>query len=228
MSHEILAQLSLSGIAHRCAQETQLFFQRRHHDPSYCFELFRRAIVNHCQRAWELVYEQYRPQVASWVQRHAAFATSGEEVQYFVNRAFEKMWTALTPAKIQGFPELSALLSYFKTCVHSAILDLTRKKEHLIADVPIEMLPSDEAVEDQVLDRTQGRRFWDEIRARIKNDQERIVIYESYVLGLRPREICNRHPGGFYNVKEVYRVKENVLARLRRDEELARIFCYDA
>lgn len=91
--------LTLTGVAHRCSQETDLFFQQRSYDPQFCFELLRRAIVHCNERAWELAYDQYRSQVIGWVARHSAFPTSGEEVQYFVNRAFEKMWVALTPDK---------------------------------------------------------------------------------------------------------------------------------
>ncbi len=104
--------LTLAGIAHRCAQETELFFQRQSYDPQYCFELFRRAIMDRNQRAWELVYAQYRSLVAGWVERNSAFRSSGEETQFFVNRAFEKMWVALTPAKFKQFsrPEILAAL----------------------------------------------------------------------------------------------------------------------
>ena len=91
--------LALASIAHRCARETESFFQRQLHDPTYCYELFRRAIVDRCQPAWDVIYAQYRPLVAGWVERHPASAISGEEVQFFVNRAFEKMWAALDSAK---------------------------------------------------------------------------------------------------------------------------------
>ena len=100
MSDETGLQLpTLAGIAHRCAQETERFFQRQRHDPGYCFELFRRAIEHRNQRAWELIYTQYDAQVSRWVKRHSAFPTSDEEVPNFVNRAFEKMWVALTAEK---------------------------------------------------------------------------------------------------------------------------------
>jgi hypothetical protein len=32
-----LQALTLSGIVHRCTNETELFFQRRTYDPRYCF-----------------------------------------------------------------------------------------------------------------------------------------------------------------------------------------------
>src|SRR6185295_15642499 len=89
--------LTLIDLAHRCAQESDHFFNRQPHDPHYCFELFRRAIFDHDQRAWELIYTQYHRLVAKWVLHHADFPASGEDTEYFVNGAFEKMWAALTP-----------------------------------------------------------------------------------------------------------------------------------
>jgi DNA-directed RNA polymerase specialized sigma24 family protein len=226
-------QLTLAGIAHRCARETELFFQRRSNDPLYCFELFRRAIVDHDQQAWHLVYSQYRPLVAGWVERHSGYLDSGEEVQYYVNRAFERMWSALTPEKFDRFPNLKSLLRYLQMCVHSAILDRVRRAELPVAEVEDDApaLASASALPGtagQALERVQRQELWSEVTARLKNEQERTVVYASFVLALKPREICIRFPGTFRDVREVYRVKENVLARLGRDAELRRILHGDA
>ena len=57
MSDQVdLHTLALASIAHRCTRETEAFFQRRAHDPAYCYELFRRAIVDRCQPAWDVRY----------------------------------------------------------------------------------------------------------------------------------------------------------------------------
>ena len=220
-----LQQLTLTGIAHRCTQETERFFQRLAYDPQYCFELFRRAIVERIQRAWELIYTQYNSLVTRWVERHTAFATSGEEVQYFVNRAFEKMWTALSPEKFDRFPNLKSLLRYLQMCVHSVILDHVRAIKQPPVDVEVETAATNYEVkepllEDQVLDRVRRRAFWRAISSRLGDDKERRVIYGSFVLALKPRELYDQSQDTFCDVQEIYRIKENVLARLRRDAEL--------
>lgn len=225
--------LSLAGIAHRCTSETELFMQHRTYDPRYCFELFRRAILHRDQCAWEHIYAQYRPQVAKWVQRHPAFPSAGEEVQYFVNRAFEKMWLALTPDRFSHFANLKSLLRYLQMCVHSAILDVVRASECPVADTPVEILAEESgsnepAVEHAVQERMQQQALWREIDARLRSDQERRVMYGSFVLALKPRELYAQYPNTFRDVKHVYRVKENVLARLRRDSELWDLFATDA
>jgi len=225
--------LTLTGIAHRCAQETELFFQRKGYNPRYCFELFRRAIMERNQRAWELVYNQYRSLVGSWVKRHSAFPSSGEEAQYFVNRAFEKMWVAVTPDRFGRFPDLKSLLRYLQTCVHSVVLDQVRVAEQAEvgaeADIAsVEGEAGDTTPEDQALARVQGQELWDQITTRLRNDREHRVMYGSFVLALKPREIYAEGKDTFRDVREVYRVKENVLARLRRDAELKKLLGADA
>lgn len=220
--------LPLDDIAHRCAHETDRFFRHQGHDPRYCFELLRRAIVGRCQRAWEFVYAQYQPLVAAWVERHAAFPSCGEETRYLVNCAFEKMWTALTPTKFAHFQDLKSVLRYLQMCVHSVLLDLVRAAGLSALDNKAEIgevqeEPQMAPVEDQALDRLQQQAFWQEIEARLHSEQERRVVYGCFALDLKPQELCARFPGLFGDVREVYRVKENVLARLQRDAELARL-----
>jgi DNA-directed RNA polymerase specialized sigma24 family protein len=228
-----LQSFTLAGITHRCTQETERFFQHLSYDPRYCFELFRRAIVGHSQLAWASVYNQYRPLVAGWVERHSAFASCGEEVQYFINRAFEKMWNSLTPDKFRRFPDLKSLLRYLQMCVHSVILDEARKAECTTVAMEDEMLLRRSAIdagdeENDPVDRIHRQQLWAEIQARLQDEQERKVMYGSFVLGLPPRELVAHFDDTFGDVREVYRVKENVLARLRRDAELLSFLGGDA
>ena len=221
--------LTLAGVAHRCARETRLFFQNQRSDPRYCFELFRRAIAERDERAWELVYAQYCPLVGGWVKRHSALPDSGEESQYFVNRAFEKMWGALTPEKFGHFVNLRSLLRYLQMCVHSVILDQVRLAERSVVDVQPEALAAGRTtgapiVEDLALERLHRQEFWRAIDGRLCDEQERRVVYGSFVLALKPRDLYAQFGDTFRDVREVYRVKERVLARLRRDAELEEIF----
>lgn len=231
MSDEIdLHSLALASIAHRCTRETDAFFHRQPNDPAYCYELFRRAIVDRCQPAWDVIYAQYQPLVTGWVERHPAFAVSGEEAQFFVNRAFEKMWVALDPPKFPRFPNLKSLLRYLQMCVHSTIVDQSRKAEQAVADERIESSSDRSSTldgprhDDPALAGVYRQEFWDQIGARLNDEQERQVVYGSFVLGLKPRELQALYRDTFDDVKDVYRVKENVLARLRRDAELAEVF----
>jgi DNA-directed RNA polymerase specialized sigma24 family protein len=218
---------TLTELIRQCALETDRFFNGQSFDSQYCFELFRKAILEHDPLAWEAVYTQYHPLVGKWVVQHPGFETSGEELQYFVNRAFEKLWAALAPEKFRGFTELGSLLRYLKMCVHSVISDYRRSLEQselvdLSEEESGEIEDGAPPVEESALERAGQLAFWEMINARLNDEKERQVVYGSFVLALKPRELYEQFPRLFGNVDEVYLVKQNVLSRLRRDLGLAK------
>lgn len=216
-----LQRLTLTGIAHRCAQESDHFFKRRPHDPRYCFELFRRATQHSNQHAWELIYRQYHPLVVGWVQRHPLFLDSGEEADYFVNGAFEKMWSRLTPANLERFPDLKSILRYLQMCVNSVVVDSVREKEQAtrLDDVePADLAADSSAETDNAFSQLERQELWSWLNSQLKDAKEERAVYGTYVLGLKPQELYSHYRDIFRDVNEVYRVKENVLDRLRRDK----------
>ena len=222
-SRDAFHSLSLASLAQHCAEESDHFFHRRDHDPRYCFELFRRAIVAHDDRAWTRLCENYRPLVSGWVRRNRAFASSGEEIDYFVNGAYAKMWSAMSPQKFESFDDLKSLLRYLQLCVSSVVMDHARSAEYheMLEDLPPGVEESDaEAVEDVALARTEREDFWEAIGQRLNDDKERLVLHYSYVVGFKPGQIYDEKQELFEDVREIYRIKENVLARLRRDTGL--------
>ena len=215
---------TLTDLADLCAQETNHFFRGHEYDSQFCFELFRLAILEHDQCAWEAVFNQYQLLVSKWVQQHPGFETSGEDVLYFVNCAFEKIWIALTPEKFSHFTQLASLLSYLKMCVHSVIVDHNRLLEqanlYLFDEgAAFEKKGKADIMEDSVLSKVDRVRFWDSINARLNDDNERRVIHGSFVLALKPKELYEQYPGKFDSVDEVYLIKQNIISRMRRDPE---------
>lgn len=215
--------LTLAGVRHRCAQETDRFFSRQEHDPRFCFELFRRAILQRDELAWEFVYAQYRPLAARWIERHPALPLTGEEAQFFLNRAFEKVWRGLTPERFATFDDLKSILRYLQMCAHSVVIDFLRHKEQKAlqdsVDEADQVLASGEtAVEDQLTLEMDKQNLWGWLEAQFNDEKERLAIYGIFVLGLKPGEVAEEYGRVFQDVKEVYRAKENVIARLRRSE----------
>jgi len=82
--------------------------------------------------------------------------------------------------------------------------------------------------EDRALDAIEQQRLWQALRARMHDDKEYIALYGSFVLGLVPRQLLVHYREVFRDVREIYRIKENVLARLRRDASLRELFGQDA
>lgn len=223
MSHENEPQhMPLADLADWCAHQTELYFQHHSHDPRYCFELFRRAIRERDQSAWELICLQYQGLVAGWVRQHSRFEESGEEVQYFVNGAFGKIAISLTPDKFMGFSDIGSLLRYLKMCVHSVIIDYQRLAEQE-RFAPLEDASNEESSEptpeEQTLDRSEQKALWDRINSRLQDEKERAVIYGSFVLDLKPQELYELFRNLFNDIDEIYRVKQNIISRLRRDPE---------
>lgn len=221
-----ITSLTLAGIAHRCSEETHRFFKRLEYDPRYCYELFRRAIVDADQEAHTCLFNQYLPLVAGWIERHPAFPTTGEDTQYFVNRTFEKLWHAVTPAKFSRFDNLKSLLRYLKMCSNSAIVDFNRGRELSLIEEgsdseEMRVAPAPGDLETDTVARVDRSQFWRLIVERLNNDKERAVIYASFVLGMKPAELLESQPQLFDDIKDVYRTKQNVLERLRRDTQLA-------
>jgi hypothetical protein len=215
---------AITDLVDRCTRETDRYFRGDHYDSQYCFELFRRAILERDQLAWEAVYKQYQLLVSKWVHQHPGFAASGEEVPYFVNCAFEKIWVALTPDKFRQFTQLASLLSYLKMCVHSVIVDHNRLLEQASLCVYVEEAALEKKVqadsnEDWLLSGVDRRRFWEAVNARLNNDKERHVVYGSFVLALKPRELYDQFCEHFESVDEIYLIKQNILSRMRHDPE---------
>jgi DNA-directed RNA polymerase specialized sigma24 family protein len=220
-----LSPLSMTNgqLAGECARETSLFFRRSVSPCPCCYELFRRALDGGNQQAWASIYAQYAPLVAGWVTRHPQFSSSGEEVDYYVNQAFERMWSAIGAGRFGQFRDLRALMAYLKMCVHTAILDVARKAGPPRRELPPELeeseIPDGHSLEGEVVEQDARGRLWELVEARL-NERERIVIRCLFVLDLKPAAIQQRYPDHFPQIREIYRLRQNALERLARDPDL--------
>jgi DNA-directed RNA polymerase specialized sigma24 family protein len=229
MSREVgVQQMALEALAQQCAQETDLYFKQKIHDTRYCFELFRRAIQEGSKAAWDLICIQYDALVTGWVTRHYGFASSGEEAQDFVNEAFRKIFSTITAERFGRFSDLGALLRYLKLCVHSVIVDFMRATDYANLSAWEETSENvrmeDPSPEEQAMDVSERQKLWELLLPRLHDEKERLVIYGSFVLDLKPQELLDQFSNVFSSIDEIYRVKQNVIARLRRDIEFRKLF----
>ena len=56
------------------------------------------------------------------------------------------------------------------------------------------------------------------VEREMRDEAEQLVARLSFVAGLSPREIRARHPDRFADVNTVYRIKRNLIDRLRRSQ----------
>jgi hypothetical protein len=232
MTHETqLRQMAVDELAQKCQQETSNYFRHLDHDDQYCFELFRRAVQEHDEVAWEVICGEYETLVAGWVSHHSGFGATGEEAAYFVNGAFGKISGTLSSEKFSNFSDLGYLLRYLKMCVHSVIADYNRAAEYadlISIEDASEEESHDSSPEEQAAEHASGQAFWDLTRERLHDEKERLVIHSMFVLDLKPQEIFDHFRNMFENVDEIYRVKQNIISRLRRDAEFRKLLGMDA
>ena len=58
----------------------------------------------------------------------------------------------------------------------------------------------------------------------VSSEHERIILVESFVLGLPPRTILERHQDCFEDVPAIYGAKRNLLNRLERSRDLRQLY----
>jgi len=230
MNDEIddIHNMHLDDLASKCAQETHHYFRHLKHNTEFCFELFRRAILESDEPAWTMLMAQYRPLLARWVNKwadkHPDFPLTSEDLDEFIAEGFEKFWKNYTLEKFLNAQSLASILSYLQLCTVTAVQDTWRKMRLHSFDQELDQKDTDEPGEH--LDPTttpegdlQAKEFWELVKIKSNSQEEYIVIFASFNLSLSPREILHEYPNLFRNINTIYQLKANFLARLGRDSE---------
>jgi hypothetical protein len=218
-----LNRLSVADLARRCREETLRFLRGEPRDDVFCFELFERAVARREPDAWEAIMVQYRGIVLAYVGQHSAAAVVHETDDFWINRAFQRFWMAVGPERFGQFRDLPGLLKYLKLCVHSVLLDEVRARKVGSTDSLGEVSESHaspENAEESVIGELSGQQLWVVISGELQGDAERVVALLSFARDLKPSEIYSRHPALYDSVGDVYRIKRNILERLRRSPEV--------
>ncbi len=217
-----LSQMPIADVVVACREETARFLRHELAHDGFCFELFRRAVGERDEAAWAAVFAQYHGMVRGWVRHHPAAPPDRGDDDYWLNRAFERFWNAVGTDRVAAFPNIAALLRYLKMCVHSVLLDESRARG-AAPTTPLEALREQDAasdVADSVADQLAASDLWAAVDAEAGSEAERLVARLCFVLGLKPREIHERHSEYFSSVDDVYRTKRNLFDRLRRSPAL--------
>jgi hypothetical protein len=216
-------ELPLRELAARCREETLRFLRGEPREDAYCYEVFERAIALRDDDAWEAIMTQYRGIVLAYVGQHSAPAMLREPDDYWVNRAFQRFWTAVGPERFGQFADLAGLLKYLKLCVHSEVMDEMRARKTASVtslDELGETAPAPNNSERSALGKLAGEQLWETILRELQDEGEQVVAYLSFARDLKPAEIFQRHPRLYESVADVYRIKRNVIERLRRSADV--------
>lgn len=218
-----MEHLAVADLAQRCREETQRFLRGEPRDDAYYFEIFQRAVVNRDNDAWQAIVAQYRGILLAYVSQHTPTAMLNESDDYWINRAFQRFWSAIGPDRFGRFPDLAALLKYLKLCVHSVLMDEARaRRANLVTS--IDEAPESAAVQSDaeggILGKVSGEQLWATIARVLQDEAEEKVIFLSFARDMKPAEIFQRYPQLYRGVADVYRIKRNVLERLRNNAEV--------
>lgn len=235
--------------AHLCVEELVLLSQKEmrrylrtsESDTQYSFELFRRALAEQDEAAWYALSQLYHGLVLSWVRHHSKFATSGEEADYFVNRAFERLWryVALKPGKFDNFTDLASILQYTKMCAHAAVMDDApaapigcttldpedaesgQRKEAAVGSTQVSNAQQERcsSLKQNNFIEIEQTEFWQTIEKFLLDETERITIFGFFVEGLKNRELLALYPDHFEDAKQVSNKRTSILRRLSRNDE---------
>ncbi len=234
-----IKQVSLAELIERCRQETELYLRHEAYDPRYCFEIWRRAIVERDEAAWETLVNQYGNFVRRWLdQRLARFPALKFEEEALINGVFINFYRFVGPEKFANFHNLSAILQYLKLCCATIVADAQRDFQARNLDVSLEKtggpghpaleegqslqekLGDEFDMEESVVHSADRAVFWSGVWRKLPEPSDRLLVYLRYVLGMPPREIAQLYPQHFNDVTSVYRRNKNLLWRLRNNPEI--------
>lgn len=217
-----LNTMSVAVLAEHCTRESNKYRDGEHSDDRYGLELFRRAVMQHDQEAWERLQQCYSELVLSWLRRHPkqeAACRLDSEMNY-VAQSFARFWLATTHNQQLAFSTLAGALQYLRACLNGAIIDTLRAYSRS-KEVP---LPGPGTAGEPLVEDTSdsGEELWQLLQSMFPGEQERLLIYLLYHCGFKPREIMRYCPQGFSDVREVYRLRCKIFDRLLRNADQLR------
>jgi DNA-directed RNA polymerase specialized sigma24 family protein len=176
--------------------------------------------VERDEEAWSSIYVQYSRLVKDWVRRSSASREVDENVDDLAAQAFAGFWSTIPPEHFSSFPTLSSLLHYLRLCAGNVVMDdaRARAQENLLLDnLP---LGAQNLTDEAAIAKISRSELWSHVITLLKTEAERILIIESFILGLKPRDIYNRHQNMFASVQDVYNLKRNIVGRLSGNRDL--------
>ena len=188
------------------------------------YDLFRQAIVERSEGAWQTLYYHFYPVLLTWSRQACRHGSSDECPEDIANHAFARAWHALSPEQFHQFESAGGLLGYLRACVNSAVIDIGRsfvQRERLVQRSEIAEVATPE---QQVVQNSLRAEVWQALQHADLSELDRVVLEASFVHALPPRAIVQAYPQLFESVRQVYAIKRNLLARLARYPQLQALY----
>ncbi|MGB0383918.1 MAG: RNA polymerase sigma factor [Ardenticatenaceae bacterium] len=223
-------QQSLSTIIEGCRKISQQARKREARtlpsEKKYCFELFRRAIEDGNNQAWEALKQQYDGLIHHWIIGSSGAPLSLEDREDLVQDTWANFHRALKKYNIslaKYFEHVGALLKFLNNCAYTATMKhwkrrqkAKRLQEKLTKIAPKAASAPEKATLTQILteERRAALKKWRE--QRVTEPHEQLVFDCSFKQSLKPKQIADAYPEMFPNAKVVYRIKDNLIKRAKR------------
>ena len=222
-----LSQLSLDTIKISC-QKAQVSPMSK--DEGHCFELFRRAVDQKSDDAWVAIEAQFQRMVTGWLRQFAHlwafFSLSQETIDAMWVKTFSRFWEYLHHKKplARYFANLGKILQFWKACAKTTVrehknnIERQKRLKEAFEQPTVLALWQDSSMTDA----WEQDVFLDCVRGIIENcvaeanADEQLVFHLAYQIGITPKEIAVQHPDRFENARQIGRIKENLVKRIRR------------
>jgi DNA-directed RNA polymerase specialized sigma24 family protein len=222
--HHTPAYLSVAELIQEVRRRIVAFRSDRPTENACAFELFRRAIVQHDEQAWSGLYELYHVLVGSWI-LYLSPSLCPEEREALTIESFAKFALSVGPHKFERFAGVHSLMAYLKCCTRSATFDDHRSRQSRQREEPLESLGQEPLLDDPaeaVVEQLAAQELWQIIASEVS--AEEYLVLQECILGGTPRELQQHYPLVFPSVEDIYRIKRNVIARLRRHPALLQAY----
>lgn len=205
--------LSVPALAAQCLREIDNYRRGELWTDTYGLELLRRAIAQGDQEAWTGVQHCFSGLVYSWMRRHPKreVACHLESEENYVAQAFERFWQATSFNQRVEFNTLAAALQYLRASLNGVILDMLRA---YVRPREVKLPEPGEAGEPQAEDNPDSSELWETLQTMLSNERELRLAYLFFHCGLKPREVKRFCPREWSDIREIYRIRRNIMVRL--------------
>ncbi len=182
------------------------------HD-GYYLEMFRRAFKERNQGAQRWLQHRLGAVVLDWVHGHPRkeLACSLHTEEYYVIQTFKRCWQSSLRHEGFEFGVMADVLYYLRVCLNGVILDELRSYSRPDRTLLVKSVAERESNSDGD---DSGHEVWMVIEGKLPDARERRLAYLLFDCAFRPVEIVRRCPQEFNDVREVSRLRRDIIELL--------------
>jgi hypothetical protein len=205
--------LGIEALLAQCSRKIDNYRNGEPVTEEYSLELLRCAIVQEDEEAWAGVQHCFGGLVRGWLLRHPKrdVACWLESEENYVSQTFERFRQANASTKHMEFMTLAAALQYLRASLNGVILDTLRAHAR---PEEVKLPEAGEAGELQADETADRSEVWEALQAMLSNEREKRLAYLLFHCGLKPGEIMRFYPQEWSDVREIHRLRRNIMERL--------------